>query len=141
MSVTPEQIIAALKKIGPASPTAIAAQLQADKGAVGRQLRAMLGDQLNAAGKSRDRIYALPEQKLEGARSAPGARPKKPGKKKGGARKARKVRRARAVAEPLFIPTVHAESRLVLVTDAPPLHFTEQQTVAIATLLGLHYGD
>ena len=65
---------------------------------------------------------------------------KKPGGKKRGARKAKKTRTPRA-ARPaeVFIPAVDADTRLVIVNGGPLLHFTEEQTVAIATLLANHY--
>lgn len=69
-SAVRDRIAATLAKIGPSSPLSIADAIGADPRRTSYHLRAMLHTkQLKAAGKSKDRVYALPGQKLAGAKS------------------------------------------------------------------------
>lgn len=132
-----EQILAALKKLGPSSPTAIANATGISPSLTGYYLRALLkDDQVKAAGTSNDRVYALPDQKLDGTP------PQERKQKKGGKRKAGKKTRAvrpRTAAETTFLPTVDAERNLVLIDGGSVTRFNDAQSLAIATLLSQHY--
>lgn len=141
MSITPDQITAALKKLGPSSPGALADHLHVEQSALMYHVRKMIGDKaLKAAGTTANRRIALPEQEIETATPQPRRAPAK-GKKGKGARKVKKARKARTprAAEPLFIPTVDVDTNLVLVTVDGVQRFTEQQTLAVATLLAAHF--
>lgn len=133
-----EKIAVALKKLGPSAPGIIARELGEESSKVGYHIRAMEADKsLIAAGKGRGRIYGLPDQKLDGERSAP---PQKHKQKKH--RKAKHApRRTAPPARATFIAAVDADSRLVLINGSEPQIFSEEQTEAIATLLFQHYKD
>lgn len=132
-----EQILAALKKLGPSSPTAIANSTSISPSLTGYHLRALLKDhQVKASGRSNDRVYALPDQKLDGAP------PQERKQKKGGKRKAGKkagTPRTRAAAVSAFLPAVDADRNLVLINGAAITRYNDEQTAAIATLLSQHY--
>lgn len=138
--ISKEQILAALKKLGPSSPTAIANSVGAEPSAISYHLRGMLeAKNLKAAGTSNNRIYALPDQDLEGAKSAPPQRLKK--SKGNGKRAQPKPRALRAQpAAPLFLPAITEDWRLVIVQqDGVHAVFTPEQTQAIADLLLTHF--
>lgn len=142
MSITPDQITAALKKLGPSSPGALADHLHVEQSALMYHVRKMIGAKtLKAAGTTANRRIALPEQEIETATPPQERRAPAKGKKAKGGRKAKKARKARTprTAEPLFIPTVDVDTNLVLVTGAGVQRFTEQQTLAVATLLAAHF--
>jgi len=127
-----EKILTALKKLGPSSPRVIADQVGIDPGkvsyALGRLLKAKT---LKAAGTSNDRVYALPEQKLESHRKK-----KNNGKAKDKARAPQPPR----TETPLFLPALTEGNGLVLVrAGEEPLIFNPQQTLAIAGLLLTHF--
>lgn len=127
-----EQILAALKKLGPSSPTAIANATGISPSLTGYHLRALLkDDQVKATGRSNDRVYALPDQKLDGAPPQERKRKKK--------RKAHAPRTRAAAAKTTFLPTVDADRNLVLINDGTIARFNDAQTLAIATLLSQHY--
>ena len=136
--ITKEQILAALKKLGPSSPTAIGNTLGAEPSSVGYHLRNMLKDKsVKAAGTSNDRLYALPEQPIEGVKAAPPQERRK--RKKAGNRKGATPSRARA-ATPLYLPAFTAEQGMVIVQDGQaPQIFSPEQTQAIADLLLIHF--
>ena len=128
-----EQILAALKKLGPSSPTAIANSMSAEPSAVGYHLRAMLKDKtLKAAGASNSRVYALPEQKFEAATGAP------PQERKYSKRaKPAGTRTAEPVG--IFLPAFTADQRLVVLNGVVPQLYSPEQTQAIADLLLQHF--
>lgn len=133
-----DKILAALKKLGPSGPTAIAREIGAEPHQVGYHMRAMEADKtLRAAGKGRHRYYGLPDQDLAD-RKAP--------EKHSAQRKPRKAPKSRApnaapapLAAERFIPVVDAEKRLYIINGAEPLSFDGKQTLAIAELLFAHY--
>lgn len=75
------------------------------------------------------------------ARSSAGGGRRRKGSKKKRA-KARKAKPAASVVEQEFIPAITADSSLVCITAgmSPPRMFTPEETLAIATLLGNHFG-
>lgn len=138
-----EQITAALKKLGPSAPRAVADHLGMDSAVLSYHVRAMLEanpHQLKAAGKTSDRIIALPDQKIEEARPAPkttapkkNRKPKR--KKKGGAKVRRSVRKA-PMPEPELLAAFATDDRLVLIRHAQdPQIFSSAETRAIADLI------
>jgi hypothetical protein len=136
--ITNEQVTAALRKLGEASPPlAIANALGADPQKTGYRLRAMLGEKaLIAFGSGRGRTYALPDSERP---STPPQSDRAPTKRK--KRHAKKPHRAPRAARPTerFIPTVDAELQLHIINGAAPVSYNEAQTAAIATLLLAHY--
>lgn len=149
-AVTQEQIIAALKNIGPVSPGRLAAELAVESSALGYHLRMMLTDgTLKATGTTKGRRIALPEQKFDeasappqGDKAAPKARKTRKAKKQRKAKKARAPRTPPA-ARPAerFIPVVDAEKRLHIINGGAPVSFDGPQTLAIAELLFNHYEE
>lgn len=143
MAVTKEQILAALKKLGPSSPGALADHLEVDQlpGTLIKQL--LDAKELKATGAARGRRIALPDQQFDAADAPPQQRKPKAGKKRKGpkAKKARKAPRARTADTPAprFIPVVDAEKRLHIINGSEPVSFSDAQTEAIATLLFQHY--
>jgi DNA-binding Lrp family transcriptional regulator len=143
-----EQILAALKKLGPTSPGALEDHLGASHAGLGRHLKEMLdAGTIKAAGVTKSRRLALPDQDF-GDKPAPPQRRKPKQHAKRGQRKAAKKAPARPRApyapQPAaerFIPAVDAASRLIIVNGAEPLIFTDTQTEAIASLLFQHYKD
>jgi DNA-binding transcriptional ArsR family regulator len=140
-----EQILAALKKLGPSSPGAIADHLETEAGKLSYHFKQLLdAGTMKATGSGRRRQLALADQAFAAAatEAAPPQRRKKHKKAKH-AKPARRAaaRRAPRAAVPAerFIPTVDAERRLVIVNGGEPLIFSDAQTEAIATLLFTHY--
>lgn len=73
----PALIIAALNKLGPAAPRAILDEVGGSERKVGYHLRKMLAARaLKASGTSMDRIYALPGQRIPGARTSAHVEPR-----------------------------------------------------------------
>jgi DNA-binding Lrp family transcriptional regulator len=139
-----DDILAALKKIGPCAPAALAKQLGAEPSALAYHLKIMLdAGTIKAAGASAARRLALPEQEFGTGSSPTPPQHRRKARKSKGKSKHGKARRARKtpLASPAerFIPTVDAASRLVIVNGAEPLIFDEAQTTAIAALLFQHY--
>lgn len=144
MSITKEQITAALQRLGPSAPRGVADHLGAEASALSHHVRAMLKDgELKAAGRTMDRVIALPDQKIEGTKSAPPQR--RPARKKKS-----KLRKGAAPSTPQpkpkpaddFIPAFTADARLVIVNGStPPQIFTPQQTERMATLLASYFED
>jgi DNA-binding Lrp family transcriptional regulator len=133
-----EQILAALKKLGPSAPRVIADTTGLDPSVCSYHLLALLkAKALKAAGTSNDRVYALHEQKLQSTPSAPPQKRKAPAKR----RKAAKSAQPRATARPsAFLPAMTADLSLVLVNGtAAPQIFNPEQTQAIADLLLNHF--
>jgi hypothetical protein len=147
MSVTVDQIKAALKKLGPVSPGALYDHLETTAAIAGPVVKDMLaGDELKATGATASRRIALPDQKFEDVQSAPPQQRRKPaGKRKRKGKKAKRASRTPRAAVPSpapaerFVPTVDAEKRLHIINGAAPVSFSEAQTEAIATLLFQHY--
>lgn len=135
-----EQILAALKKLGPSSPSVIADNIGADPGRVGYYARQMIeAKAIKAAGTSGDRVYALPDQKIEGVRAAPPQNGKKP-RKSGKPQAAKPARKGAAAPNDSFLPAFTADQRLVLVQDGQSAQvFSVERTSAIADLLLNHF--
>lgn len=136
--VTAEQVTAALKKLGPSSPVAIANSLQTETHRVAYRLKVMLGEKaVHAAGTGNSRIYGLPDQKLEGAGTPPQKRSsskKRKSKRKGSARKTRAESPATPAGD--FTTALTADHRLVVIDGAQPAQiFSAGQTEEIATLI------
>lgn len=136
MSLTKDQITAALRKSGPMLIGALASSLDVDRAALQYHLKGM--PDLKYGGSRIARQVALADQKIEAAEDTP------PKKRNG---KARKGHRAKKPAprptppkqpdEPEFLPAVTADARLVILNGVHrPQIFTPQQTEDIATLLG-----
>jgi DNA-binding transcriptional ArsR family regulator len=139
--ITSEQITAALRKLGPASPTAIANQVGAEPSAAGYHLRRILkAKELIASGTSNNRLYALLDQKLD-RQSAPPQSHRAPSKSKKSGHVKKKAYRAAPTARTAerFIPTVDVDLGLHIINGREPLSFNAEQTEAIATLLFNHY--
>lgn len=134
-----QQILAALKKLGPAAPRAITDEVGVDQSIVSYHLRELVkAKALKASGTTSARVYALPEQKLEATKGAPQRRKKS----KGNGRRAKpKPRAPRAQpTAPLFLPAITEDWRLVIVQqDGVHAVFTPEQTQAIADLLLTHF--
>lgn len=139
MSDTNQQVLAALKKLGPSKPREIVDHIGADQAAVKKALKELLaaGD-VKASGKTTGRIYALPGQEFQAADAPQQRKQKKGGKRKAG-KKTRTTRPRPAAAADAFLPTVDADRNLVLINDAAVTRFNDAQTLAIATLLSQHY--
>jgi DNA-binding transcriptional ArsR family regulator len=128
-----EQILAALKKLGPSSPGHLAEHLGATSAVLKPHFRALLdAGAIKAAGVTKSRRLALPDQDLDGLRDA-GRAPPQPRKAK--KPKSRKPRHAKRALHP------HGRRALapVIVNGAEPHIFNEEQTAAIASLLFQHY--
>lgn len=136
--ISKDQILATLKQLGPSSPTAIANSMHAEASAIGYHLRSMLeAKTVKASGTSNNRVYALPDQKIE---SAPPAPPRGRKKKGNGKRPKAKPAAPRArPAAPLFLPAITEDWRLVVVQESGHAVFTPEQTQAIADLLLTHF--
>jgi DNA-binding transcriptional ArsR family regulator len=137
-----EKILAALKKLGPSSPAAIAKETGEKASAIGHHLRAMQSDKtLKAAGLRRGRRYGLPDQDLAWPVSKPPSNARPRGKR----RKAAKPHTPRPAplqrAAQRFIPVVDVDMRLCIINGGEPLIFDEAQTLKIAKLLFVHYED
>jgi hypothetical protein len=143
MTISKEQITAALRKLGPSSPGALADHLQVERSALSPHIGAMLvAKELKAAGVTKSRRIALPDQKIyeTTTRSAPKKSKRAPAKKPKKSRKKSPARAPNAAAEPEVLPAFTADDRLVLVRGAqPPLIFSPADTQAIATLLCSHF--
>lgn len=147
-SNVPEQITAALKKLGPSAPRVIADSLGLEPSTVGYHIKEMLkAKTLQATGATLNRVIALPDQKID-AEITPPQRRKPSRKKKGNGAgykkkpKARKARAPRATAptpEHPFIPAIDADMRLVCLNGGAPAVFSVAQTEKIATLLLQHF--
>jgi hypothetical protein len=132
-----EKILAALKKLGPSAPGAIAKEISEKPEHVGYHMRAMaVAKALKAGGAGRARHYALPDQDLAGHKAPPqrDSAPRKPAAKPRAAAPAAATRPAER-----FIPVVDAEKRLYIINSGEPLSFNEAQTLKIAELLFVHY--
>jgi len=138
--IAKEQILAALKKLGPSSPTAVANSLGAEPSAVGYHLRNMLAAKtIKAAGTTNNRVYALPDQDMQGVKSAPPQQRKKPAKRGNGARAGTPRARSAAPADS-FLPAYTADDRMVIVHQGEAAQiFSAEQTQAIADLLLDHF--
>lgn len=140
-----EAITAALRKLGPASPTVIANATGDAVSKVSYHLRSMLaGKELKASGKTMGRLYALPEQNFPEAGDTPpqGGKRKKKGKRPGSkkTRKPRRARTPRATAKrSSFTPAITCDHALVLIEDGVVRTFTPEQTSAIADLMLAHF--
>ena len=138
--INKEQILAALKKLGPSSPTAVANSMGAEPSAIGYHLRNMLAAKtIKAAGTSNSRVYALPDQDIEGVKSAAPQQRKKPGKRRKGKRAAAPRARSTAALD-AFLPAITAGLGLVICNGAQaPQVFSPEHTQAIADLLLNHF--
>lgn len=137
-----EQILAALKKLGPSSPGQVADHLGEASSSIGYHLKRMLdAGTIKAQGATSGRRIALPDQDFGAPPSAPTKGKKKHRKAKHAKARKAPTPRAQRAATPAerFIPTVDAERRLVIVNAGEPLIFNDEQTAAIATLLFTHY--
>jgi DNA-binding Lrp family transcriptional regulator len=138
-----EQIIAALKKIGPCRPGELADHLEVEHSAIGYHLKKMLeAGTLKAIGNSAARRIGLPDQTFEEAGAPPQPRAKPKARKQKKHRKAPKARAPQA-ARPAecFIPVVDAEKRLHIINGGTPVSYDGVQTLAIAELLFAHYEE
>lgn len=148
MSLKPEQITAALQKLGPSRPGEVADHLGIEPYQLAYQLKKMLdAGTVKATGSATARRIALPDQKFDETPAPPQPRATKP-KKHRKAKRARKAttkrtpsaaRPADAAPAPRFIPTVDSERRLHIINGAAPISFDDVQTEAIADLLLQHY--
>lgn len=128
MSSKKDEILAAIKKLGPSSPTQVANSTGMDPSLAGYHLRAMAkAGTLTATGKTTGRLYAIGDGKAA-TRSTPQKGKKPP-----------KAPRAKPAEAERFIPAIDSDNRLVLVNGSEPLHFTAPQTEAIAALLLQHF--
>jgi DNA-binding Lrp family transcriptional regulator len=147
-----DQILAALKKLGPSSPGQIAEHLGTEGTKLSTHFKALLdAGTIKATGVTRGRRLALPDQDL--AAPAPPQPREHPKRRK--AKHAKRPRRAKAPsARPAaraprerpapaerFIPTVDKDARLIIVNGGEPHIYSEAQTEAIASLLFQHYND
>lgn len=132
-----EQILAALKKLGPSSPTTIANTMNAEPGVIGYHLRNLLAAKaVKAAGASNSRVYALPDQDLAGAKTASQRRKAKKAAKRAAPQPRAPLPRPAAA---LFLPAFTEDSRLVIVHDAGHTLYTPEQTQSLADLLLNHF--
>jgi DNA-binding Lrp family transcriptional regulator len=147
-----EQILAALKKLGPSSPGQIAEHLGTEGTKLSTHFKALLdAGTIKATGVTRGRRLALPDQDLAAPAPPPAARAHQA--PQGEARQAaaprqgpeRAARRSSARERPApaerFIPAVDKDARLIIVNGGEPHIFSEAQTEAIASLLFQHYND
>lgn len=140
-----DKITAALQKLGPCAPGALAQHLEVEASTLAYHVKKMLDEgTLKATGTTASRRLALPDQELTADNTAEPRPAKKHGKRKGHrtAKPAGKASpAARTVARPgeRFIPTVDMHSRLVIVNGGEPHIYTAEQTEAIAKLLFTHY--
>lgn len=142
MSDTKQQILAALRKLGPSSPLVIADKIGVAGSACGYHLRAMsAAGELKAQGKSNSRVYALPDQEFPAAGAPPQAQKPKKKKKAGKRGKAKKARATLTrTTAPEFIPGLTADGGLVIVGHADaPLTFNPEHTSKLADLLLAHF--
>ena len=141
--LTKEQITAALRKLGPSSPDALATELGCARPALQYHLKAMLGDKtITNSGTRLSRIVALTEQKLAAAPTPPST---------GAWRRRRKTtaparREAPAPSSPRTtspLEVIHPGDRRRLppgvVNGAQALVYTALQTETIAQLLLQHF--
>jgi DNA-binding Lrp family transcriptional regulator len=127
-----EKIITALRKLGPSAPFRIADRIGLTPSACSYRLSKMLkAGALKAGGTSLDRLYALPDQELEGAASAP--------PRKGNGKPKPAARQKPAAQAGDFLPAMTADMRLVIVNGAAPAVFTSEQTEAIAQVVLQHF--
>jgi len=137
----PEQILAALKTTGPISPGTLADRLEVSKSALDYHLKRMIeAGTVKAAGVTKSRRVALPDQKFDAAEAPP--QEHKRSKKKKHKGKTRKARAAKPTPAPRgdFTPAITADLRLVLIDGTQPAQiFQEEQTTAIAELLFQHF--
>ncbi len=134
-----EQILAALKKLGPSSPGVIADKIGVADSACGYHLRVLAAaGELKVQGKSNSRRYALPDQEFEAADAPPQDR--KP-RKKTKQRKSANTRttRARPAAEPEIIAAITHDARIVLIENGAVKTYSPQQSSAIADLVLTHF--
>lgn len=138
MSITKDQIIAALKKLGPVSPGELADHLEVEQSALGYHVKKMLdAGELKAAGKTSGRRIALPDQKFEEGDATPQEqrRPKKKAK-----RKASAPRRAAPAPRPAVVQTapmaaITTDFRIVIFNDqGAPAVLSEAQSEKVAEL-------
>jgi DNA-binding Lrp family transcriptional regulator len=130
MNEKPKQILAALKKLGPSSPTAIGDSVGMEPSAVGYHLRTRLQKgELKAQGTSNNRRYALPEQKFSA--DTP------PQKGKPAARKPAAAAKPRPAGD--FIAAITFDHRAVLIEDGTVRVFSPERTQAIADLMLNHF--
>lgn len=135
-----DKIIAALKKLGPRAPAAIANEIAESSSKVGYHMRAMAeAKELKASGNGRGRIYGLPDQDLARPEGPPPQQRRAPSHKSRRKTPVKRMRALAARAAERFIPVVDAERRLYIINGADPVAYTEVQTLAIATLLQQHY--
>jgi hypothetical protein len=141
--ITKDQIAAALRKLGPSTPAALATELDATRNTLQYHLKAMLADKaVHAAGNRLNRVVALPDQKIEGAPPQSRKPPRRKKKSNGTAKKTKRAPRAARTSTPeaVFIPAIDAECRLVCINGgAAPTVYSEAQTQRIATLLLKHF--
>lgn len=141
-----EALTSALRKLGPASPAAIAKQAGLEASVAGYHLRAMHeAKELKATGKGRGRIYALNDQDLAGTTAAAPTKRTPPAKRKASKKKkgnGGRVPRAPREEPAEFIPAIDVENGLVLIGAGPkPIRFNQEQTGQIADLLFAHYEE
>lgn len=128
-----EQILAALKKLGPSSPGVIANSTGIEPSLCGYHLKTLrAAGAITATGRTSGRVYALAGGEGGGKTASPPLRRKKK-------RKYRKAKRPRAAMAQMFIPALDGETRLVIVRGAAPQIFSPEETKAIATLLLQHF--
>lgn len=136
-------ILASLKKLGPSSPRVLANDAgiaTADIRKAGERLRRL--GLIKVAGATTQRMWALPDQKLDGA--APPQRKKKP--RKSAARKGRKLGRPPGLpskaSKPAadqrangFLAALTGKKELVLIEDGRHTVITRERTLAIVDLV------
>jgi DNA-binding Lrp family transcriptional regulator len=147
-----EQILAALKKLGPSSPGQIADHLGTDGTKLGYHFKALLeAGTIKATGSTSTRRLALPDQDLatalpaqprERTKRRKAKHAKRPRRAKSpSARPAARAPRERPAPAERFIPAVDKDARLIIVNGGEPHIYSEAQTEAIASLLFQHYND
>lgn len=144
MSDLRDQITSYLKTHGASTPRAMLDKLGGKASTLSRTLALMKeSGGLQFAGRTINRVYALPGQKIE----LPEPGPRKPGragkkkaartpKKKRAARKPRRHAKRRAAQASPFLASITADQRLVMHEgEAAPRVYTPEQSLAIAEVV------
>jgi hypothetical protein len=125
-----EKILAALKKLGPSAPGAIAKEISEKPEHVGYHMRAMaVAKALKAGGAGRARHYALPDQDLAGHRAPPSRDRRRASRPPSRAPRYRPLPRGPPSASSR---SSTRRSAWYIINSGEPLSFNEAQTLAIA---------
>lgn len=138
-----DTIIAALRKLGPAGPKAIAAKAGISKHLARTALELLSAEgEVKSTGNGRGLLFALKDQEFgaPAPKNQPAKR-KKHGKKKSGGKA---KRRRRAPEQPVriaqeFHAAVDAKNCIVILVDGHAHRYTPEQSLAIAELAFMHF--